>query len=99
NQEYDPTTDTWATKANMPTNNGFSTASVVNNKIYVIGGYDGRYIVSINIEYNPITKMVRGNVQASYIIDLFPLGIKQDLTSPDTIVIRDFQFETKILER
>lgn len=50
-------------------------------------------------EYNPITKMVRGNVQASYIIDLFPLGIKQDLTSPDTIVIRDFQFETKILER
>ncbi|MBK7231529.1 MAG: hypothetical protein IPH93_04525 [Saprospiraceae bacterium] len=54
--------------------------------------------IQIN-EYNSTTKMVKGNVQASYIIHLLPGDIKFDLTSPDTIIISNFEFETKILER
>jgi N-acetylneuraminic acid mutarotase len=36
--EYDPTTDTWTRKADMPTARGVTSAVVVNEKIYVIGG-------------------------------------------------------------
>jgi len=35
---YDPATDTWARKADMPTNRGYHSASVVNGVIYIIGG-------------------------------------------------------------
>ena len=38
-EEYDPTTDTWAQKADMPTaKNGFG-ACVFDNKIYTMGGH------------------------------------------------------------
>jgi len=37
-QEYDPMTDTWAKKANMPTARCYLSTSVVNGKIYAIGG-------------------------------------------------------------
>lgn len=36
---YDPATDTWETKALLPTPRLGASASVVSNKIYVIGGY------------------------------------------------------------
>ncbi len=37
-EEYDPATDTWTTKSEMPTARGFHSASVVDGRIYVIGG-------------------------------------------------------------
>jgi N-acetylneuraminic acid mutarotase len=37
--EYDPTTDTWTRKADMPTGRGHAETCVVNEKIYVVG-YD-----------------------------------------------------------
>jgi N-acetylneuraminic acid mutarotase len=37
-EEYDPATDTWTTKSEMPTSRGFHSANVVDGKIYVIGG-------------------------------------------------------------
>ncbi len=37
-EEYDPATNTWTTKSEMPTARGFHSANVVNNRIYVIGG-------------------------------------------------------------
>ena len=37
-EEYDPATDTWTTKSEMPTARGFHSASVVEGRIYVIGG-------------------------------------------------------------
>ena len=37
-EEYDPKTDTWTRKADMPTARGALTTSVVNGKIYAIGG-------------------------------------------------------------
>ena len=57
-EEYDPANDKWIKKANMPIiqNSGpwGLTTSVVNEKIYVIGGWDGKFI-SMVLEYNPAT--------------------------------------------
>ncbi len=38
---YDPTTDTWMTKAHMPTPRAGLSTSVVDGKIYAIGGTVG----------------------------------------------------------
>ena len=40
-EEYDPATDTWASKTAMPTGREYLTASSVNNKIYALGGSIG----------------------------------------------------------
>ena len=37
-EEYDPITNTWARKADMPTERGLLSTSAVNGKIYAIGG-------------------------------------------------------------
>jgi N-acetylneuraminic acid mutarotase len=39
NEVYDPATDTWATKTSMPIPKGGLSASVVDDKIYLIGGF------------------------------------------------------------
>ena len=53
---YDPATDTWTTKTNMPTARGYLSASVVNGKIYAIGG--GRTLSTSGLstveEYDPV---------------------------------------------
>lgn len=38
-EEYDPATNTWSTKAAMPTTRASGTAVTYNNKIYYFGGY------------------------------------------------------------
>ncbi len=40
NYEYNPATRTWATKASMPTARGWLAGSVVDGKIYIIGGHN-----------------------------------------------------------
>jgi N-acetylneuraminic acid mutarotase len=59
NEVYDPSTDTWATKTPLPKGGKAElTASVVNGKIYVVGGYFfGLYLVSSNAldVYDPET--------------------------------------------
>jgi N-acetylneuraminic acid mutarotase len=54
---YDPTTDTWTRKADMPTGRGHTNACVVDGKIYVIGGDSGPGFSSIpTVEvYDPVT--------------------------------------------
>ena len=39
-EAYDPTTDTWTTKASMPTIRSMATAQVINGILYVAGGTD-----------------------------------------------------------
>ena len=41
NEEYDPTTDRWTTKASMPTPRAYFAIGVYQNKIYCIGGTIG----------------------------------------------------------
>lgn len=54
NEEYDPATNSWATKANMPTARTVAAAAAVNSKIYVIGGASGSGTpININQEYDP----------------------------------------------
>jgi N-acetylneuraminic acid mutarotase len=56
-EEYDPVTDTWTRKADMPTARGWIQPSspVVDGKIYVIGGWDGSKSISTVEEYDPVT--------------------------------------------
>jgi Kelch motif/Putative Ig domain len=56
-EEYDPATDTWTTKAPMPTTRGGSgtAAGVVNGIIYVAGGSNDNRQLSTVEAYNPVT--------------------------------------------
>jgi N-acetylneuraminic acid mutarotase len=55
-EEYDPATDTWTIKADMPTGRRdfVGSSAVVDGKIYVIGGWDGSTISTVE-EYDPAT--------------------------------------------
>jgi len=61
NEVYDPATNTWQTKASMPTPRADLCASVVDNKIYLIGGkeYWGDnpfyHELAVNEVYDPAT--------------------------------------------
>ena len=62
NEVYDPATDTWETKKPMPTPRSTLQANVVNDKIYLIGGFidnntsPSRYsTTSLNEVYDPST--------------------------------------------
>jgi len=53
---YDPITDSWSTAADMLTSRVFSSSSVVDGKIYAIGGMQGTVTTSLNVEvevYDP----------------------------------------------
>jgi len=54
-EEYNPATDTWTKKTDMLTPRATGSASVVNGKIYVVGGYDGQKVLSTVEEYDPAT--------------------------------------------
>ncbi len=57
-EEYDPATDTWTRKADIPTQRSSAAACVVNGKIYVIGGVIGNLHnapISTVEEYDPAT--------------------------------------------
>lgn len=60
-EEYDPATDTWATKAALPTAR-HSAAGVLgsNGKIYVIGGWDTSQRLSVVEVYDPATNTWAG---------------------------------------
>jgi len=47
--------DSWTTKAPMPTARARMGATVVNNKIYIIGGENGSQPLGINEVYDPVT--------------------------------------------
>jgi len=57
-EAYDPATDTWTTKSEMPTARGFHSANVVDGRIYVIGGSpvspSGGSILTVAV-YEPAT--------------------------------------------
>ena len=55
NQAYDPATNTWATKAALPTGRYYPTAAAVGGKIYVMGGFgSGGANLDTNEEYDPL---------------------------------------------
>ena len=54
-EAYDPATDTWTRKSDMPTPRGFLSTSLVNGKIYAIGGWDGINPISTVEAYGPQT--------------------------------------------
>lgn len=56
NEEYDPTTNTWAEKAPMPTQRYGCAVAVYENKIYVFGGgINGSIYTNVTEVYDPVT--------------------------------------------
>ncbi len=55
NEAYDPATNTWTTKAPMPTPRGALSAAAVNGIIYAIGGYKPNQELTVNEAYDPAT--------------------------------------------
>jgi hypothetical protein len=60
-ETYDPETDTWETKASMPTARDTLQANVVKGKIYLIGGYPSE---TLNEVYDPETDSWTTNAPA-----------------------------------
>jgi N-acetylneuraminic acid mutarotase len=55
NQEYDPTTNTWSNKVDMPTARDSFAAAAVNGRIYAIGGDNSEPgYLAVNEEYDPV---------------------------------------------
>ena len=54
-EEYDPATDTWTPKADMPTARTYLSTSVVNGRVYAIGGQDDGILFSTVEAYDPAT--------------------------------------------
>src|SRR5699024_11915729 len=52
---YDSVSDSWETKATMPTRRYGHTSAVVDGKIYCIGGYSGGYSTNKVEVYDPVT--------------------------------------------
>ncbi|MHC4546426.1 MAG: Kelch repeat-containing protein, partial [Planctomycetota bacterium] len=61
NEEYDPATNTWAAKADMPTARQQLGVATLGGKIYAIGGYNDRVE---NEEYDPVLDIwsVKANI-------------------------------------
>jgi hypothetical protein len=55
NEVYDPATNSWTTKALMPTAASDYVSAVVDNKLFVIGGQSETPHSNLNQIYNPIT--------------------------------------------
>jgi N-acetylneuraminic acid mutarotase len=55
--EYEPATDTWTTRAPMPTSRFLLATSVVNGRIYAIGGGPAAFKPGLSVveEYDPVT--------------------------------------------
>ena len=52
---YDPATDTWSTKANMPTSRDGPAAAAIDGKLYVVGGWNGTDFTPALEVYDPAT--------------------------------------------
>jgi len=55
NEEYDPETDTWASKSPMPTPRARFAIVACENKIYCIGGRTNTSVTNVNEVYDPET--------------------------------------------
>lgn len=64
-QAYNPLTNSWTTKASMPTARSGLAAVVVDGKIYAIGGEDGSYYYSRVEAYDPISNTWESSARAN----------------------------------
>lgn len=76
NEQYDPTTNKWSSKASMPTPRSNFAIAVYENKIYCIGGTTNGGYTAVNEVYDPLTNTwetktsmltTRGSLQANVV--------------------------------
>lgn len=53
-QVFDPSTGTWSRRESLPSRRAYAAAAVLNNKIYLTGGYDLNGIVRQVDEFDPV---------------------------------------------
>ena len=76
--------DTWTSKVDMPTATSLHSASVVNGKIYVIGGTDNLYRVHATRNYVIIYAKDNGDILVARIADR--KGVYKDLKTLRKII-------------
>ncbi len=93
---YNPATNTWATKASMPTARYGLTAGVIEGKLYAVGGHDGTSVVNTVEVYDPSTDtwttdtpMPTARSTASAVIDgkLYVVGGHDGTSVVDTLEV------------
>jgi N-acetylneuraminic acid mutarotase len=102
NEVYDPLTDTWETKEPMPTNRSNFEASMVNGKIYLMGGRTGdqKTTVALNEVYDPATDSWTTKepmlypvvAYASAVVDgkIYVIGGTNEFHNPDDPLYTDY---------
>jgi hypothetical protein len=94
NEVYDPTTDSWTAKAPLPTATSNYASTVIDNKIYVIGGLFKSPCSDLNQIYDPKTDTwSQGNPSPS-ITAYGAAGATADENAPKRIYVlgQDFNF-------
>lgn len=73
NEVYDPSTNTWTTKASMPISRMQMGAATVNGKIYVMGGMTAGAYSTVNITqiYDPATDSWASGASMPYPVDSY----------------------------
>jgi N-acetylneuraminic acid mutarotase len=79
-EEYDPATDTWTSKAPMPTTRAAATAVCYNGEIYLFGGYYSNILgekvrYDVVEAYNPVTDTWRFVTNMPKVIELPAIAI------------------------
>jgi N-acetylneuraminic acid mutarotase len=75
---YNPSTNSWSSKTNMPTPRTGMASGVVNNKIYVIGGHLYNYDATdldVNEEYDPINDSWTSKARLPYARTGLAIGV------------------------
>jgi N-acetylneuraminic acid mutarotase len=93
-QVYDPKTGTWSLGEPMPTKRSSAAIAVVNDQIYVIGGYDGVYwATGANERYTPFGY---GTSDPSY-VSPSPSPFQEPTSTPTTETQQQEPFPTMIV--
>ena len=94
NEVYDPATDSWTTKAPMPTAATYYASAVIDNKIYVIGGLLKSEDYTLNQIYDPTTDKWHLGAPSTSITSYGAAGATTGVNAPKRIYLlrQDFSF-------
>ena len=87
NEVYDPATDTWTIKAPAATPVAGYASAVIDNKIYVIGGYNGSANVDLNQIYDPETDTWSNGAPIPKIVSGASAGATTGVSAPKRIFV------------
>jgi len=93
NEVYDPSTDSWSTKTPIPTSTFVYASAVVDNKIYVMGGFSRGHLNQI---YNPETDAWSYGKEISTAVVSAAAGATTGVLAPKRIYVLGGQDDNNI---